>query len=97
MVLSISTSVLGNDPNTETGVEIYPIEVSGELNIDVGDQLANTKVTVSVFNSTGEIVIESTLGLGLNKLDTSELKAGSYTAVVRENEEYKSKQVFEVV
>ena len=97
MVLAFSTTAFGNDTITESGVEIYPTKVNDELNINVDNQLANTKVTVSVFNSTGVIVIESTLGLGLNKLDTSELEAGAYVAVVRENEEYKSKQAFEVI
>ena len=97
MVLAFSTTAFGNDPITESDVEIYLADVNDELNINVGDKLANTKVTVSVFDSTGVIVIESSLGLGLNKIDTSKLEAGDYVAVVRENEQYKSKQAFEVI
>ncbi|MGB0918452.1 MAG: T9SS type A sorting domain-containing protein [Flavobacteriales bacterium] len=97
MVLLISTAVSANDPISETGVEIYPTIVNTELNIEIDEQLATGKVTVSVFNSIGEIVLEETLDLGLNKLDTSHLENGAYVAVVRQNFEYKSKQSFEVI
>jgi hypothetical protein len=86
-----------NDPTTKTGVEIYPAVVSSELNIDIDDTLANGTVTVSIFNSLGEIVIEENLDLGLNKIDTSNLEKGNYVAVVRENDEYKNKSSFEVI
>jgi hypothetical protein len=86
-----------NDPTTETGVEIYPAVVSSELNIDIDDTLANGTVTLSIFNSLGEIIIEEKLGLGLNKIDTSNLEKGNYVAVVRENDEYKNKSSFEVI
>lgn len=78
-------------------IEIYPSAVSGLLNIDVDENLANGVVTVSIFNSIGEIVLEEVLGLGLNKVDVSSLAKGSYVAVVRENEKYKSKSSFEVI
>jgi hypothetical protein len=52
---------------------------------------------VSIFNSLGEIIIEEKLGLGLNKIDTSNLEKGNYVAVVRENDEYKNKSSFEVL
>ncbi|MFT4594592.1 MAG: hypothetical protein ACI9UR_002404 [Bacteroidia bacterium] len=97
MILAVSTTAFGFGPASETGVEIYPTVVSSELNIDVDDKLINGKVTISVFNSFGEIMIEENLGLGLNKLDTSKLDKGSYVAVVRQNGEYKNKQAFEVV
>jgi len=90
-------NTLFNDPVSESGIEIYPTTVSNELNIDVDDKLAETTVTVSVFNSVGEIVLQETLGLGLNKVDVSKLPHGNYVAVVRENDEYKSKSNFEVV
>jgi len=86
-----------NDPNSEVGIEFYTSTVSGELNIEVDDKLANQVVTVSVFNSVGEVVLEETLGLGLNKVDTSKLTKGNCVAVVRENGEYKSKSKFEVI
>lgn len=85
-----------NDPTSETGINIYPTVVSSELNIEVADKLAGGKVTVSVFNAVGEIVLESVLGLGLNKIYVSELEKGAYVAVVRENGVYTSKSDFEV-
>ena len=94
---SSQANTILNEPTTETGVEIYPALVNSELNIDVDDKLANGAVTVSIFNSLGEIVIEENLGLGLNKIDTSNLDKGNYVAVVRENDKYKSKSSFEVV
>ena len=94
---SSQANTILNEPTTETGVEIYHALVNSELNIDVDDKLANGAVTVSIFNSLGEIVIEENLGLGLNKIDTSNLDKGNYVAVVRENDKYKSKSSFEVV
>jgi hypothetical protein len=85
-----------NDPTNEARVEISTAVENNRLDILVDDQLAGTKVTVSVFSSMGEIVLESTLGLGLNKLDVEQLEQGKYTAVVRENGEYASKQTFVV-
>ncbi len=86
-----------SDPNSNSGIEIYPTVVNNELNIDVDDKLANGKVTVSIFNSIGEIVMEETLGLGLNKLNMEDFAKGDYTAVVRENDVYKSKSNFEII
>ena len=97
MIVAISTMAFGFEPISTAGVEIYPTVVNSELNIEVDDHIADGTVTVSVFNSVGEIVIEKSLDRGLNKLDTSELANGSYVAVVRQNGEYKSKQTFEVV
>ena len=97
MILLFATAAFANDPVSESGVEIYPNVVNEELNIDVDEQLANGRVTVSVFNSVGEIVLEETLGLGLNKLDVTGLTNGSYVAVVRQNDVYKSKSDFEVI
>jgi hypothetical protein len=94
---SSQANIILNDPTTETGVKIYPAVVNSELNIDVDDKLANGAVTVSIFNSLGEIVIEENLDLGLNKIDTSNLEKGNYVAVVRENDEYKNKSSFEVI
>ena len=85
------------DPNSNSGIEIYPTVVNKELNIEIGDNLANGKVTVSIFNSIGEIVMEETLGLGLNKLNVDLLPNGSYVAVVRQNDVYKSKSNIEII
>ena len=83
--------------NSNSGIEIYPTVVNSELNIEIDDKLANGKVTVSIFNSVGEIVMEEILGLGLNKLNVEKFAKGDYTAVVRENDVYKSKSDFEVI
>jgi hypothetical protein len=85
------------DPNSSTGIEIYPTVVNNELNIEIDDRLADGKVTVSIFNSVGEIVMEETLDTGLNKLNVAKLAKGNYVAVVRENDVYKSKSNFEVI
>jgi len=86
-----------NNSISVAGIEIYPTNDSNELNIEVDKKLANGTVTVSVFNSIGEIVLEETLGFGLNTLDVANLGKGAYVAVVRENGVYKSKSDFEVV
>lgn len=83
-----------SDPNSEVKVEILPSVENHYLSIEVNDALAGSSVTVSVFSSLGEIVLESTLGLGLNKIDVQNLAKGEYTAVVRENGEYTNKQSF---
>lgn len=88
---------LVNTPAPNADIEIYPSVVSSELNINVDENLANGAVTVSIFNSVGEIVLEETLGLGLNKLDVTKLAKGNYIAVVRANDAYKSKSSFDVV
>lgn len=85
-----------NDPNNPEKIEISEAVKNNQLDIVVNEDLAGTNVTVSVFSSMGEIVLESTLGLGLNKLDVEQLEQGEYTAVVRENGEYASKQTFVV-
>ena len=95
--VSSQANITFNNSNSEVGIEIYPATVSNELNIQVDEKLANGAVTVSVFNSVGEIVLEETLGLGLNKIDVTKLSNGSYVAVVRENDVYKSKSSFEVI
>lgn len=85
-----------NDPTSEAGIEIAPSVENNCLDIEVDDQLSGATVTVSVFSSMGEIVLETTLGLGLNKVNVQELKKGEYVAVVREDVEYASKQSFVV-
>lgn len=85
-----------NDPSSEAGIEIAHAVENNYLDIEVDDQLSGTTVTVSVFSSMGEIVLETTLGLGLNKVNVQELKKGEYIAVVREDGEYASKQSFVV-
>jgi hypothetical protein len=90
-----ANSVFG-DPKTEKSVVIYSESKTNMLSIEVDDQLAGSSVTVSIFNSVGEIVLENTLGLGLNKISVDGLSQGEYVAVVRENGVYTSKSSFEV-
>lgn len=85
-----------NDPTSENKVEISPRVENNYLSIDVDDELSGVSVTVSVFNSIGEIVLETTLGLGVNKIDVQGLPNGDYVAVVRENGDYASKSSFVV-
>jgi DNA-binding beta-propeller fold protein YncE len=85
-----------NDPTSEAGIEIAPSVKNNYLDIDVDDKLAGTTVSVSVFSSVGEIVLEMNLGLGLNKINVQDLPKGEYVAGVRENGEYSSKQSFVV-
>lgn len=84
------------DPNSEKAVVIYSEIKTNMLSIEVDDQLAGSSVTVSIFNSVGEIVLESTLGLGLNKISVLGFAQGEYVAVVRENGVYTGKSSFEV-
>lgn len=84
------------DPSIDNGVSIYPSIVTSVLNIEIGDGLAGGSITVSVFNSLGEIVLENVLGLGLNKIDVSAFPDGNYVAVVRQNDVLQSKSDFEV-
>lgn len=85
-----------NDPKVDDGVNIYPTIVTKELNIAIDDKLAGGSISVSVFNNLGEIVLESVLGIGLNKIDASTLPKGNYIAVVRKNDEFQDKSNFEV-
>lgn len=100
MVLLMSVAgqanTFSNDPTSETKVEIAPKVENNFLSIEVDEELVGTKMTVSVFNSMGEIVLESTLGLGLNKVDVKALQKGEYVAVVRKNDQYASKSSFVV-
>jgi DNA-binding beta-propeller fold protein YncE len=61
------------DPTTEAGIEIAPAVKNNYLDIDVDETLAGTTVSVSVFSSVGEIVLEMNLGLGLNKISVQDL------------------------
>lgn len=83
------------DPNSENGIQISPV-IGDNLTIEISDQLVTDEVTVSVFSSIGKVVIQETLETGLNKLSIAELPEGEYTAVVRQNDEFKSKETFEV-
>lgn len=85
-----------NDPKLDDGVSIYPTVVTKELNIAIDDKLAGGSISISVFNELGEIVLESVLGIGLNKIDASALPKGNYIAVVRKNDEFQDKSNFEV-
>lgn len=93
----VNADTNANRNNSEVGIDIYPEIVSNELKIDVDDNLANAIVTVSVFNSFGQIVLQETLGLGLNKLNVADLSEGEYVAVVRQNDVYKNKSGFKVI
>lgn len=85
-----------NDPTTETGIEIAPAVENNHLDIEIDDAATGASFTVSVFSSLGEIVYEGQLGLGLNKIDVTGFIKGAYTAVVRKDGEYTSKQTFTV-
>jgi hypothetical protein len=85
-----------NDPSIDAGINIYPTVTTENLFIEVSDKFVGVKVTVSIFNTVGEIVLESVLGLGLNRVEVAQLPKGSYVAVVRENDVYASKSNFEV-
>jgi len=96
MSVAVQANTLFNDPTSETKVEIAPKVENNFLSIEVDEELVGTKMTVSVFNSMGEIVLESTLGLGLNKVDVKALQKRDYVAVVRKNDQYASKSSFVV-
>lgn len=98
MLISVGnqTVVFATGPDSEPKVEIARAVENNYLSIEVDEQLAGKQVTVSVFSSLGEIVLEETLGLGLNKINVQGLKQGEYMVVVRENGEYASKQAFVV-
>ncbi|MBP9151424.1 MAG: T9SS type A sorting domain-containing protein [Flavobacteriales bacterium] len=100
MILVVATGThannLVNDSNSEPKVEIATRVENNFLSIEVADELVGTNMTVSVFNSMGEIVLEETLGLGLNKINVQTLAKGDYVAVVRENDQYASKSAFVV-
>jgi|GEM_PF-2255785 len=85
-----------NDPAVDAGINIYPSVTTDNLFIEVSDKFVGDKVTVSVFNGVGEIVAETVLGLGLNRIEVAQLPKGTYVAVVRENDVYASKSNFEV-
>ena len=65
------------------------------LEIDIAETFSG-RITVSIFNSIGEIVIEQMLRNGTNKVDVNTLLTGEYIAVVREDDIYKQKVSFEV-
>lgn len=90
----INNTSQANDPIGSEKVEITPNVITQTLSIEVDEGLTGTAVTVSVFNALGEIVMESPLGLGLNKIDLTSLKEGEYVAVVRENGIYSNKSSF---
>lgn len=94
--LGTYASNTSNDPTSGAGIEIATAVENNFLSIEVDEELSGAKVTVSVFNSFGEIVLENTLGLGLNKINVQVLKKGEYVAVVREDGEYARKQSFVV-
>ena len=96
MSVTVQAKTFSNDPTSEPKVEIAPKVENNFLSIEVDEELVGTKMTVSVFNSMGEIVLESTLGLGLNKVDVQTLQKGEYVAVVRKNDQYESKSSFVV-
>lgn len=85
-----------NDPTTEAGIEIAPTVENNYLDIEVDEEFSGASFTVSVFSSLGEIVYQGQLGIGLNKIDVTKMEKGQYTAVVRKDGEYTSKQSFTV-
>ena len=78
------------------GISISSNKIPDELIIDVTNDVAGT-VTLAVFSQNGEIVLERELSQGANRISVNRLPAGSYTAVVRENDVFREKQTFEVM
>lgn len=103
IILSVTFSALSAhsmeatfDPNSDKSVVIYPEIQTNMLSIEVDEALSGSSITVSIFSGLGEVVLETELGLGLNKINVADLKQGEYVAVVRENGVYTSKSSFEV-
>jgi hypothetical protein len=82
--------------DVSNGISISANNIPEELIIDITNDVAG-KVTLSVFSQNGEIVIERELSPGANRISVNRLPAGSYTAVVRENDVFREKQTFEVM
>jgi len=82
-------------PVTEVGINIYPTIVEDILHIDISDEHVG-RITVSIFNSVGRIVIGQLLRKGSNEVDANSLAEGEYVAVVRVGGVYRSKLRFEV-
>lgn len=93
---SLVSNATSLDPDSDKAVIIYPDIQTNMLSIEVDETLTGKSITVSVFNSVGEIVLENTLGLGLNKISVVGFAKGEYVAVVRENGVYTGKSSFEV-
>jgi len=92
--LAYMDNALGH-PRPEVAIDIYPTVVEDVLNIDISESPAG-RVTVSIFNSVGRIVIGQLLHKGANEVDARSLTEGEYVAVVREGGVYRSKLRFEV-
>jgi len=78
------------------GISISANKTPEELTIEITPDVSG-KVTLAVFSQKGEIVIERELSQGANRISVNRLPAGSYTAVVRENDVFREKQTFEVM
>lgn len=76
-------------------INITVKKVSNELTIEVSQPVTGS-VTLSVFSQMGEIVLTTELRSGTNSINVGKLAAGAYTAVVRENDEFKQKLEFQL-
>jgi len=77
------------------GIVISANNIPEELMIEVTPDVTG-KVTLTVFSQRGDIVIERELTKGANRISVNRLPSGTYTAVVRENDEFRDKQAFQV-
>jgi hypothetical protein len=91
---NISGAVASNgvDP---VQITIIAKESADELFVDVSNEADGT-VTLSIFSEIGEIVITERLVPGTNRVKVRHLRPGQYVAVVRHNDEFRQKQVFNV-
>jgi hypothetical protein len=80
---------------SDADINITVKKVSNELTIEV-TQPVSGPVTLSVFSQMGEIVLATELRPGTNSINVGKLPAGAYTAVVRENDDFKQKLEFQL-
>ncbi len=69
-----------NDLAKEANTNFYPNPVSSHLNVESSNQ-----DQLTIYNNLGQILLKSTLSIGVNNIDVSHLEAGSYTLKVGEN------------
>lgn len=95
--LLTQAAIMDNGTTIGSGEEVaFHYSPDKQLQIDIPDEMAGGSITVSIFNKVGEIVMDGVLGLGLNQVEVDGLEKGKYVAVVRMNDEYKSKTEFYV-
>lgn len=92
---AFSAPSVGHDSSDPVAITIQAKDSSGELYVQVDSQ-AEGNVTISVFSETGEIVVNDRLAPGGNNIKVKHLRPGRYIAVVRHNDEFRTKQEFKV-